>query len=164
MRLIVLIAASGILAACGGDENPQSPSATTDTNADSTLAPIDAPEAVDLSFLPAPFSDANYDAGRRQFRRCGSCHTVTVDGGNRVGPNLYGLFGRQIGMAENFDYSTTLESADFIWTGEQLDAWLTNPREFLPGNRMSFVGLRDPDDRRDVIAYLMFETGYQGDN
>ena len=167
MRWIVLFAASGMLAACGGSESPQSADATLDFTPSSTSTSNDAPanvETVDLSFLPAPFSEANYDAGRRQFRRCGSCHTVTADSGNRVGPNLYGLFGRQIGTAENFDYSTTLENADFIWTGEQLDAWLTNPREFLPGNRMSFVGLRNEEDRRDVIGYLMYETGYQSEN
>jgi cytochrome c len=167
MRWIFAIAAAGLLAGCGGgsqapdtrDDTPAPAASSGDDNATTpdTPAPEPAP-SVDLSALPAPYSTADYDAGRRMFRRCGSCHTVTADGGHRVGPNLHGIFGRTAGSADGFDYSDALESADFEWTPEQLDHWLANPREFLPGNRMSFVGLRDEADRQNVIAYLLVET------
>jgi cytochrome c len=163
MRWIIPIAATGILAACGGSSET-SGDAVSSTNgtaaASQSASPAPEIETVDLSYLPTPYAEADYDTGRRMFRRCSSCHTVSADGGNRVGPNLHGIFGSTAGTVDGFDYSMTLENADFVWTPEQLDGWLANPREFLPGNRMSFVGLRDEDDRRNVIAYLMHESGY----
>lgn len=172
MRWLAITLSACLLAACSGGNETGSdtsantgndtPSSGTETGSTNTPPPA-AASTVDLSALPAPYNAADYDAGRRQFRRCGSCHTVDQNGSHRVGPNLYGLFGREAGTAENFNYSDALESADFIWTPEQLDAWLANPREFLPGNRMSFVGLRNEADRRDVIAYLLHETSTAAD-
>jgi cytochrome c len=108
--------------------------------------------------LPAPYNGANYEAGRRVFAQCRSCHVIDAQGAHRVGPNLHGVFGREVGTAEGFTYSAALQSADFTWTAEQLDHWLENPQTFLPGNRMAFAGLRDATERRDVIAYVMVEA------
>jgi cytochrome c len=98
------------------------------------------------------------EAGRRAFRVCQTCHTLGEDDRHMVGPNLHGLFSRNVGEAEDFRYSNALQEADFAWTPEQLNEWLANPRDFLPGNRMSFAGLRDEETRADVIAYLAVET------
>jgi cytochrome c len=149
---------SGALAACSNGSEPADAGSETGSNR-AAEPPSASVSTVDLSALPAPYDTANYDAGRRLFRRCGSCHTVNESGSHRVGPNLHGMFGNEVGSAENFNYSQALRDADFVWTPEQLDAWLANPREFLPGNRMSFVGLRDAEERRNVIAYVMYETG-----
>lgn len=167
MRWIVLITATGMLAACSGGSGPDDSGGSVTSNTDSGSSPSSSAvevQTVDLSYLPTPYAEADYDTGRRLFRRCGSCHTVTADGGNRVGPNLHGIFGSEAGTVEGFDYSMALENAGFVWTPEQLDGWLANPRDFLPGNRMSFVGLREETDRRNVIAYIMHETGYSPDN
>jgi cytochrome c len=164
MRWIISVMAGLVLAAC--DSGGTGPYTAENTNAPGSQPSSSTEDVstVDLSALPAPYDTANWDAGRRQFRRCGSCHTVTADGGNRVGPNLHGVFGRQVATANNFDYSTAMENADFVWTPDQLDAWLANPREFLPGNRMSFVGLRNEADRINVIAYLLVETAASGED
>ena len=77
-----------------------------------------------------------------------------------TGPNLWGVFGRQAGSVEGYNYSPALREADFTWTAQQLDQWLNDPRGFLPGNKMSFAGVRDETDRRDLIAWLKLETGY----
>ena len=77
-----------------------------------------------------------------------------------TGPNLYGVFGQQAGAHPGFTYSTAMKGADFIWDGETLDHWLENPRTFLQGTKMSFAGIPDATDRRDVIAFLKVETGY----
>ena len=77
-----------------------------------------------------------------------------------TGPNLYGVFGREAGGLEGYNYSTALQQADFLWDGGHLDHWLENPRTFLKGTKMSFAGIPDPTDRRDVIAFLKVETGY----
>ncbi|WP_233350587.1 c-type cytochrome [Henriciella barbarensis] len=110
--------------------------------------------------LPAPYSQADYNLGRRTFKNCQSCHTITERGRNLVGPNLHGVFGRTVGTADGFQYSRALEAESFEWTPERLEEWLANPRDYLPGNRMTFAGVRRPADRHAVIAYLMVESGY----
>lgn len=93
------------------------------------------------------------DAGAKVFRKCQACHSLEA-GQNRVGPSLFGIVGSEAGTAEGFKYSPVMQGSDVVWTPENLDAFLANPREFMSGTRMVFPGLRDPEDRRDVIAYL----------
>lgn len=123
-------------------------------------APTTAEKAALLAALPAPWDQADLDNGRRVFARCRSCHTITDGGPNMTGPNLHGVFGRQAGVHPGFNYSTAVREAGFAWDGERLDHWLENPRTFLKGTKMSFAGIPDPTDRRDVIAFLKVETGY----
>jgi cytochrome c len=144
------------LAACGPSEQPV-PSAPPPT------APVEGPSPEEiqaaLAGLPAPYDAANYEAGRRVFAQCRSCHTIEAGAPNRVGPNLHGVFGREVGSVEGFTYSQPVRDADFVWDAAQLDHWLANPQTFLPGNRMAFAGVRDETQRRDLIAYLMVEAG-----
>lgn len=119
------------------------------------LQPAKAEPSVEFAGLPAPYVDADYARGKRVWRQCSSCHTVAAEADHLVGPNLYGLFGRQVGNSEGFNYSKAVQEANFVWTPEKLEEWLTSPRNFLPGNRMSFAGVRKPQDRINVIAYLM---------
>lgn len=108
--------------------------------------------------LPAPYKSADYDNGKRIYRLCVACHLLTKDGGHRVGPNLHGIIGRKAGSSEGFRFSRVVIESEIVWTPEKIDEWLANPRSFLPGNRMSFSGVRKPEDRRDVIAYIMYES------
>jgi cytochrome c len=156
-RLIPLVAAPLILlAACGQDGSGA---------ADAPPTPVrvlsEAEKTALLAALPAPYDQADLENGRRVFARCRSCHTITEGGPNMTGPNLYGVFGRQAGGQVKYNYSSVLKSAGFVWDAEKLDHWLQNPRAFLPGNKMTFPGLPGEADRRDVIAYLKVETGYQ---
>lgn len=141
------------LAACG-------PAAQEETKASAPPAPEVSAEEMQarIAALPAPYNEASYEAGRRVFAQCRSCHTIDAGGGNRVGPNLHGVFGREIGSAEGFTYSQPVQDASFVWDADHLDHWLQNPQTFLPGNRMAFAGVRDETQRRDLIAYLMAET------
>ena len=111
-----------------------------------------------LAELGAPYMDANLDRGRRLFRQCTSCHTLSEGGRHLIGPNLHAMFGRVVGTADGFGYSDALQDAEFTWSADELDQWLANPNSYLPGNRMSFAGYRKEEDRRDVIAYLAVET------
>ena len=158
MRHTVLMALSASLVLAGCD----SPASEDDDNSPYLDDIETVTETVDpapiLAALGSPWSEANLENGRRIYRQCQSCHTLYEDGRHLMGPNLYGLMGRTAGSAEDFRYSQVLQDADFIWDAEQLDQWLADPRGFLPGNRMSYPGLADETQRRDVIGYIAVET------
>ncbi|WP_374515984.1 cytochrome c family protein [Brevundimonas sp.] len=156
MKRPALAAALLLLTACGDGGG----TAANATGAPARPGPDDAEKAALLASLPAPYDTADLDNGRRVFARCRACHTITEGGPNMTGPNLYGVFGREAGEKDGYNYSTALREAEFAWDAERLDHWLENPREFLRGNKMSFPGIADATDRRDLIAFLKVETGY----
>jgi cytochrome c2 len=92
-------------------------------------------------------------AGEKVFNQCKACHTVQA-GQNRVGPSLAGVVGRKAGSVEGFQYSPAMKGANLTWTPENLDKYLTDPKALVPGNKMAFPGLKKPEDRANVIAYL----------
>lgn len=95
----------------------------------------------------------NPAAGERVFAQCRACH-VTDKGVNRVGPSLHGIVGRKSGSVPGFRYSKANQSANIVWTEENLFKYLENPRQFIPGTTMAFAGIRNPQQRADLIAYL----------
>lgn len=98
--------------------------------------------------------DGDAAAGKTVFRKCQACHTVQADK-HRQGPSLYGVVGRTAGTAEGFKgYSDAMKAYGAVWDAETLNAYLENPKAAVPGNKMVFVGLKKPEDRADVIAYL----------
>lgn len=110
--------------------------------------------------LPALLASADLDKGRVLFLQCRACHSLEKGGANKVGPNLYGIFGQTAGQVPGFVYSEVLAASGIVWSAESLDEWLARPSDFLPGNRMVFVGIRSPADRANLIAWLKQETGY----
>lgn len=162
-RLIMIAAMLVSLAACGGQDSEESAPRASSPEPMTPTPQRDLTEeerAAMLATLPAPYDTGDTENGRRVFARCRSCHTLPEGGPNLTGPNLWGVFGRQAGSLEGYNYSPALREAGFTWTAERLDDWLTNPRTFLPGNKMAFAGVRDETDRRDLIAWLKLETGY----
>lgn len=163
-RAVALITVAG----CSGPEgNPDTGTDVSQASPPKEAAPSTGESSTvaiaanrDFSHLPAPYNEASYSLGRRTFKNCGTCHTLKEGGKNLVGPNLYGVIGREAGSLENFRYSPALEAASFTWTPELVEEWLSSPRTFLPGNNMTFAGIHKPDDRHAVIAYIMLETGY----
>lgn len=114
-----------------------------------------------LASLPAPYNTADLANGAAKFALCRSCHTIAPGGPNMTGPNLHGVFGREAAQVEGYRYSDVLRGSGIVWDAHHLDAWLANPKTYLPGTKMSFAGLKDPGDRRDLIAFLMVETGHR---
>lgn len=136
----------------------------------------DAPSANEATFLTAAalgeqtilssqdylaqetYASADVDRGETLSMQCRACHTLEKGSADVLGPNLYALFGRTAGSAPDYSYSEELANSNFVWTPRALDAWLAQPYPFLPGNRMSYPGLPDSDDRNAVIAYLLHYT------
>jgi cytochrome c len=92
--------------------------------------------------------------GKSVFQRCAICHTVEKGGGNGLGPNLFGVVGRKAGTAPGFSYSAAMKGSGITWTPDKLGAYVTHPGAIVPGNRMAFAGIGNPDQVADVVAYL----------
>nr|WP_087573306.1 cytochrome c family protein [Sphingomonas sp. CDS-1] len=100
-------------------------------------------------------ASADVAAGEKIFAKCAACHTVNQGGANGIGPNLYATVGEPIGQGKaGFAFSEALKSKGGNWTFESLDHWLTSPREFAAGTKMTFAGLGNPADRANLIAWL----------
>lgn len=100
-------------------------------------------------------ASADAAKGADVFKKCAACHTIAQGGANGVGPNLYATVGEAIAQGKGgYDFSGALKAVGGKWDFEKLNAWLTSPRKFAPGTKMSFAGLGDGQDRANVILYL----------
>jgi cytochrome c len=98
---------------------------------------------------------ADATAGEAVFKRvCSVCHNPTVEGPRKLGPTLLGVVGRKSGSIEGFRYSKANSDSGIVWTPDKLDAYIKNPREVVPGTTMAYAGLRNDEERANLIAYL----------
>lgn len=120
--------------------------------------PTTAVTAALLTVLAMPaLADGDAAAGEKVFRKCKACHAVGDGAKNRVGPMLNGVVDNPAGRNADFKYSSGLQAAaadGLVWDEEALETFLTKPRDFIKGTKMSFAGLKDEEDIEDVIAYL----------
>ncbi len=144
------------LSACGGgagsDANAPAPEATE-------AAPAAEPAATEAA-APAPAAGAEYAsfttdvaAGEKVFALCRSCH-VLDEGVNRVGPSLHKVVGRASGSVAGFAYSDANKNSGVTWTTDVLFKYLEDPKAFMPGTKMAFPGIKDAQDRANLVAYL----------
>jgi cytochrome c len=104
--------------------------------------------------MPVGHAAGDLEAGARAFRACAACHSLEP-GRNMTGPSLVAVWGRHAGSVEGFTrYSRALTSADVVWNEKTLDAWLADPQALIPGNRMTFRGVKSQETRADLIALL----------
>ena len=96
--------------------------------------------------------------GQKVFAQCKTCH-VTTAGVNRIGPSLHAIVGRPSGTVPGYTYSAANKNSKFVWSEAVLFKYLEAPRKFMPGTKMSFAGLKQPQDRADVIAWLKTQKG-----
>jgi cytochrome c2 len=109
------------------------------------------------SFSATAMAEGDAANGENVFKKCKICHQIGEGAKNQIGPALTGVIGRKAGAAEGFNYSPAMKAAGekgTVWNEETIGKYLENPKEFLPQNKMAFVGLKAEKDRADVIAYL----------
>ena len=110
-----------------------------------------------LVSAPAFADPGNVEAGEDVFTKCRACHEAGPDAKNKVGPSLTGVIGRKVGSAPDFAYSDANKAFGVkgaVWTEDELFKYLENPLTYMPKTKMTFAGLKDEQDRLDVIAYL----------
>ena len=92
--------------------------------------------------------------GQQIFNKCAACHNADKGGPNQLGPNLWNVIGEPIGQGKGFPFSDALSKVGGTWNWDNLNHWLSSPRNMAPGTKMTFAGLGDPQDRANVIAFL----------
>ena len=108
-----------------------------------------------LSCAPALAADGRAERGEEIYTRCMACHTLAH---NRVGPRHCGLFGRKAGSVPNYPYSPAMKKYGVTWNEETLDRFIENPLKTVPGTKMGYAGVMNPQERADLIAYLKKAT------
>ena len=110
--------------------------------------------ALSVATLSAPAMAAGDAAkGAIVFNQCKTCHVVDK-GVNRVGPSLHGVVGRKSASIANYTYSKAMKASGLVWTAAQLDTYLAAPQKVVKGTKMAYAGLKKPEDRANVIAFL----------
>ena len=144
------------LSACGGgagsDANAPAATETTAAAVEAPAAPA-APAAEAGATMEFASMTTDVAAGEKVFALCRSCH-VLDDGVNRVGPSLYNVVGRKSGSVAGFSYSDANKNSGVTWTTDVLFKYLEDPKGFMPGTKMAFPGIKDAQDRANLVAYL----------
>lgn len=103
----------------------------------------------------APFlAKANLENGKKLVNQCKACHTFGKGEPTRIGPNLYGIVGEKIAARSGFQFSDALKKLSGDWGFDELNKWIDGPQKLAPGSKMTFAGIRDEQQRADLIAYL----------
>ena len=144
------------LGACGqsGSNTSAGGAPETSTAPTTPVTLTDAQKKALVAELPAAYQAADLSNGEAKIAICRSCHSFNQGGDDMTGPNLWGVFGRKAGSKASFTYSDDMKNAGWTWDADHIDKWITNPRGVLAGTKMTYAGMENPADRRDVIAYL----------
>jgi len=97
------------------------------------------------------------EKGKRAFNKCKACHALEA-GKKRIGPSLYGMFGKTAGTDKGYSYSSAMKKSNIVWSEATLDKYIEYPRKIVPGTKMAFPGIKKKEEREDLIAYLKEAT------
>ena len=141
-------------------EKPKTPGYSVEVEqvSDPTLTSSEPEEEkIDIAALMA-LGDISH--GEKVFKKCAACHSIVKGGKNNIGPALYNVVGRKVGVVSDYRYSKALSGYGKEWTFEELNGYLIKPAKWIKGTKMAFAGLRKEKDRASVIMYL----NQNGDN
>ena len=150
---LITFISSTLLVACGGNSD-NTPSAETETNQAEVVSTTEtSTKEPEKAVVAIP----SVDRGASLYKRCKTCHTLNEGGPHKTGPNLYNIFGAKAGAKDGFRYSKTMRESGITWTDENLTAYIKNPAKFMPGNTMSFAGIRKDADLALLLEYMRAE-------
>ena len=129
--------------------------ASSSSNKKSSSESLGSDETKNILTLLASSSAAD---GNKVFLKCAACHSVAKGGKNKIGPALWGVLGKQVGSNSSYKYSNALSNYGKQWTFEEMNGFLTNPKDWIKGTKMSFTGLKKETDRAAVILYMNKNT------
>ena len=136
-------------------EKPQTPGYTVEVEQTSTTSLQTElgsdEEKIDITALMAM---GDLATGEKVFKKCAACHSIVKGGKNNIGPALYNVVGRKVGVVSDYKYSKALTEYGKEWTFEELNGYLIKPAKWIKGTKMAFAGLRKEKDRASVILYL----------
>jgi len=108
--------------------------------------------------IMALFASVSAAEGAKVFSKCKACHSIAKTGGNKIGPALWGILGRKAGSLTDYKYSKAMAAYKKSWTFEEMDGFLTKPKEWIKGTKMSYAGLKNAKDRAALILYMNQNT------
>ena len=127
-----------------------STSTTTETTSES--------QSTGSGDIMALLASASTSDGKKVFKKCAACHSISKGGGNKIGPALWGVLGRQAGAISDYKYSKAMVAYGKSWSFEEMAGFLTKPKDWIKGTKMSFAGLKKASERAAVIIYLNKNT------
>ena len=129
-----------------GYDLPMAAAETSEGGAAKTAAPAEP--------LPVLMSHADLKKGETFAKACGACHNFEKGAGAKIGPPLWDVVGRQVASISGFSYSEALKGKGGEWDYDKINAFITSPKSYAPGTKMTFAGEADPQKRADIIDYL----------
>ena len=126
---------------------------TVSTTAEETSSENSEPENIMALFASTSAAD-----GAKIFKKCIACHSIARGGSNKIGPALWGVLGRQAGSISDYKYSKAMAVHGKAWSFEEMNGFLTKPKNWIKGTKMSFAGLKNAKDRAAVILYMNENT------
>ena len=131
--------------------------ASVTTVADTTSAEASS-ENSESENIMALFASTSAADGAKVFKKCLACHSVGKGGPNKIGPNIFGVLNRKAGSISNYKYSKAMLAYGKVWSFEEMNSFLTKPKDWIKGTKMSFAGLKNAKDRAAVILYMNEKT------
>ena len=120
-----------------------------------TQTSSESSQTVDIMAL---FASTSATEGAKVFKKCAACHSIAKDGANKIGPALWGVLGRPTGSVAGYKYSKAMAAYGKNWSFEQMNGFLTKPKDLIKGTKMSFAGLKSAKERAAIILYMNKNT------
>ena len=125
---------------------------TSTTSAETTSVSSESGNVIAL------FASTSAADGAKVFKKCLACHSIEKGGPNKIGPNIFGVLNRKAGSVSGYKYSKAMLAYGKVWSFEEMDGFLTKPKDWIKGTKMSFMGLKSAKDRAAVILYMNENT------